>query len=53
MRMNRHGFGTVLPQTRALSPGIVNDEGGGLGPSPLKMRGGGRGADVALRDMAV
>jgi hypothetical protein len=52
MRSNRHTIGTGAAQTHALFPVIVNDEGGGLGPAPLKMRGGGYRPHLAETDVA-
>jgi hypothetical protein len=53
MRTTWHTIGTARAQTRASFLVIVNDEGGGLGPTPHKKRGGGCawgtfGGDMAL-----
>jgi hypothetical protein len=50
--MKRHTIGTEMAQTRDTSLGIVEPEGGGLSPTPLRMRGGGGPQESAGRDMA-
>jgi hypothetical protein len=52
MSGDRHTIGTVASQTRASFADIVNDEGGGLGPTPLKLRGGGCPRDTAEGSMS-
>ncbi len=42
-----HRIGTHPAQPRALFADIVASEGGGFGPSPLNMRGGGWLPDTA------
>jgi hypothetical protein len=44
-----HAIGTVTSPFRVLSIGIVDSEGGGIGPTLL--RGGGCGRDMAGKDM--